>query len=48
MRGEADSVGHVGLEVLEAHGGVNGEMADVDCGVAVKEDDGEGNAVSGL
>ena len=40
VRKEADFAGHIGLEVLESRGGVNGEMADVNCGVDVKVDDG--------
>ena len=40
VRKEADFVGHIGLEVLESRGGVNGEIADFNCGVAVKVDEG--------
>ena len=40
VRKVADFAGHIGLEVLESRGGVNGEMTDVNCGVAVKVDEG--------
>ena len=40
VRKEADFAGHIGLEILESGGGLNGEFANVNCGVVVKEDEG--------